>query len=600
MTASAPAHAGSEPAVPPGTWPGPLQTATSLALAIALITACSNGGPTSAGAGAPCTPAGTVSLGPQQGVTLDCSGGTTITLAANGATYLVVPEYATDNVSYSFQTFALGHDQPGVMPAARPMSVPAAPQISASSQSLGPRSVAAGLRGNPRQTSFDLRMLAGARRMASGISRSAAPTTQASGTVTTSDTLNELRTFHVISDSNASTFGTSVARLEFVGANVYVYVDTAAPPNGFTPSELANFGSYADNLLYGLDINTFGVPTDIDHNGHVIMLLTQIVNGITPASECATEGYVAGFFYSGDLAPGGRESNNGEIFYQVVPDPTGIYSCAHTTADVTSTTPGTFLHELQHMINFGHHVIMHNGPAEEGWLDEGESIVATELGARHYEALYPPPTGRTNPSQVFPDSAEAFITEQLFDSYNYLLRPDTASLTLHTDADCCLEWRGGDWLLLRYMGDQFDSTVYMKLENGIVTGTANLAAASGVDFPVIFADFGVALFADSVPGVSRSAIPPEYQFRSYNFRTDYAALFAAAGGQDNVTLPFPIMTQALSPSTPVAGSMVPGTMSYYQFATPSSAATVTLHFANSAGGSLPAGLHPQVAIFRIQ
>jgi hypothetical protein len=566
-----------------------------------IVLAACGSGPTSAGSGGVCTPGATVTLAPQQGVTLDCSaGGTTITLAANGATYLVVPEYATDNVSYQFQTFALGHSQPGVMPAVRPMSVAAAAQVSASSPSLRRRFAGPAFRGNPRQASFDLRMLAAARQMASGISRTAAPNTQANAVVTVRDTINQLRTFHVLSDSNGSTFGTSVARLEFVGASIYVYVDTAAPPNGFTPTQLANFGQYADNLLYGLDLNTFGAPTDIDHNGHVIMLLTQIVNGITPASECESEGYVAGFFYSGDLAPGGRESNNGEIFYQVVPDPTGKYSCAHTTSDVLSTTPGTFLHELQHMINYGHHVIMHNGAAEEGWLDEGESIVATELGARHYEALFPPPTGRTNPSQIFPDSAEPFITEQLFDSYNYLRRPDTASLTLHTDADCCLQWRGGDWLLLRYMGDQFDSTVYARLENGIVTGTANLAAASGVDFPVIFANFGVALFADSVPGVSRSVIPPQYQFRSYNFRTDYQALFAAAGGQDNVTLPFPIVTQALSAGSPVSGSMVPGTMSYYQFATPSSAATVTLHFANSGGGRLPESLHPQVAIFRIQ
>jgi hypothetical protein len=566
---------------------------------ITVLTACSSG-PTSAGTDAPCTPSGTVSLGPQQGVTLDCASGTTITLAANGATYLVVPEYATGNVRYNFESFTLGHDQTGAMAAGRPLSPSVATPVSTNAPTLRRPGSGAAFRGNPRQNSFDLRMLAAARRLAGGISRTAAPHAQARAVVTARDTLNQLRAFHVLSDSNASTFATSVARLEFAGTNVYVYVDTAAPPNGFTPSQLTTFGQYADNLLYGLDVTTFGAPTDIDHNGHVIMLLTQIVNGVTPASECQSEGYVAGFFYSGDLTFGALNSNDGEIFYQVVPDPTGKYSCPHTAAEVTSVTPGTFLHELQHMINYGHHVVMHSAPAEQGWLDEGESIVATELGARHYDAVYPPPTGRTNPAQIFPDSAEPFITEQLLDSYNYLLRPDTASLTLHTDADCCLSWRGGDWLLLRYMGDQFDSTVYAKLEDGLLTGTANLAAASGVPFPEILGNFGVALYADSLPGVPRTAIPSRYLFRSYNFRTDYAALDAAAGGQDNVTQPFPIVTQSLSASSPLSGSMVPGTMTYYQLTTPAGAETVTLRFAAPSGAALPPALNPQVAIFRLQ
>jgi hypothetical protein len=564
-----------------------------------LLAAC-GGGPTAATSGAPCTPSAVVSLQPQQGATLDCTGATTITLAANGATYLVVPEFATDNVQYQFQTFSLGALGPSTMAVAatRPAPLRQAVPSRSAAPIFGLAPSPRGALINRRQAAFDLRLLGASRQVAAG-----SPLTRAAGVppqvpVSARDTLNQLRAFHVIADSSGSTFATSIARLEFVGTNVYVYVDTAAPPNGFTPTELATFGQYADQLLYQLDVNNFGAPTDVDHNGHVIMLLTQIVNGITPASECESEGYVAGFFYSGDLEVGGRGSNGGEIFYQVVPDPTGRFSCSHSTDDVVSITPGTFLHELQHMINFGHHVILHNGSPEEGWLDEGESIVATELGARHYEALYPPPTGRSTPSQIFPDSAEPFITEQFFDSYNYLLRTDTASLTLHTDADCCLAWRGGDWLLLRYMGDQFDSTVYAKLENGTVTGTANLAAASGVAFPTIFADFGVALFADSLPGVPRSAIPPQYKFASYNFRTDYQALFATAGGQDNVTKPFPIATQMLAPGTPLSGSMVPGTMAFYQVVTPTGTSTVTLRFATPSGGALSSNLHPQVAIIR--
>jgi hypothetical protein len=574
-------------------------TSAICAAATTVLVAC-GGSPTAAAPGGACLPSATVTLQPQQGATIDCSnGGTTITLAGNGASYLIVPEFAVGDVQYQFQTFALGHEGRSVLAPAGSVR-PAVKAPGTGAPTLAWTSASHVAPTNRRQAAFDLRMLAAARRSVPDAAGPSSSNVHPTVPVVALDTLHQLRSFHVLADSIGSSFQTSIAKLEYVGTNVYVYVDTAAPPNGFTPTQLTTFGQYADQLLYQLDVNTFGAPTDVDHNGHVIMLLTQIVNGITPASECASQGYVAGFFYSGDLAVGGRGSNDAEIFYQVVPDPTGKFSCTHSAATVVSITPGTFLHELQHMINYGRHVVLHNGAPEEGWLDEGESIVATELGARHYEALFPPPTGRTKVTQIFPDSAEPFITEQLFDSYNYLLNPDTASLTLHSDADCCLSWRGGDWLLLRYMGDQFDSTVYAKLENGAATGTANLAAASGVAFPTIFSNFGVAVFADSLPGVPRSAIPAQYQFPSYNLRTDYHALFAGAGGQDNVTMPFPIVTHTLTAGSPLSGSMVPGAVAYYQLATPSTTPTVKLQFAAPSGAALSPSLHPQIAIFRTQ
>ena len=88
--------------------------------------------------------------------------------------------------------------------------------------------------------------------------------------------------------------------------------------------------------------------------------------------------------------------------------------------------------------------MVHGGNPEEGWLDEGLSIVAEELGSLYYEQKCPGTTCRTDPSQLFPDSSQAFISGFLFDSYFYALRPDTASVTLHSDADDGFSWRGGD------------------------------------------------------------------------------------------------------------------------------------------------------------
>jgi hypothetical protein len=45
--------------------------------------------------------------------------------------------------------------------------------------------------------------------------------------------------------------------------------------------------------------------------------------------------------------------------------------------------------------------------------------------------------------------------------------------------------------------------------------------------------------------------------------------------------------------------MDPGTGSYFRLDTPTNAATVTIQFAGPGGTALPAGVHPQLSIFRL-
>ena len=78
-------------------------------------------------------------------------------------------------------------------------------------------------------------------------------------------------------------------------------------------------------------------------------------------------------------------SNAGEIFYALVPDPAGQYSCAHTATEALFNVSGTFVHEMQHMISFFHHVVARGGEPEEPWLNEGLSHIAEELASRVFE-----------------------------------------------------------------------------------------------------------------------------------------------------------------------------------------------------------------------
>jgi hypothetical protein len=412
-----------------------------------------------------------------------------------------------------------------------------------------------------------------------------------------------LRDFRVLSsfDAQHPTFATVTARLAYAGTNILVYLDTLAPPAGFSSSQLQAFARLLDQTLYPLDLSTFGPPSDIDQNGRVVVLLSPVVNALTPTAECSG-GFVAGFFMGTDLgSTNDANSNHGEIFYSLVPDPSGSVGCAVSTGDVLRIAPPVFLHELQHLISFSQHVVAHGGQPEDGWLDEGLSRVAEELGSRYYEARFPPPTGRAAPGQIVPDSALPFLLPLLLDSYRYLERTDTVTLTLHSDSDFGLAWRGGVWLLMRWLGDQKgDAAFYKRLEQTKLTGIANIEAAAGERFPVLFGDFSTALWTDSLPGVARSAIPARNRFVSRNLRQLYDALYRTVGFGYGVSSPSPIELTALPASGPLAGSMVPGTAAFYQFDTPAGARTVTLQFTAPGGVPLAAKLHPQLSIFRLQ
>src|SRR5207237_2335434 len=172
-------------------------------------------------------------------------------------------------------------------------------------------------------------------------------------------TLGSLRTFKVCANTSCSPPLTNVGAVaRAVGAHIAIYIDTLAPSPGLSASDLDLLKNVFDSRLYPLDTTTFGHVSDIDSNTVVIVLMSNQVNKLVTAAQCTSSGYIAGFFFPGDLAPGfSTQYNNGEIFYSVVADPSGTLSCAHTVSQVNLVTPVTFTHEFQHMINFVEHVL---------------------------------------------------------------------------------------------------------------------------------------------------------------------------------------------------------------------------------------------------
>ena len=563
------------------------------ATGLTLLGACSHDSATGPDGtvGVGCGTATAIRLATNQATTLACSGSNQVIKLSGGAKYLIVPQFATGSPNAGVADVPVAY-RIGVTNSTSTSvsSVAPSPQIATSAASL------------PLQQQFDDALREKARRDAmSGAWRTAGATAvRASKSITaTLPDVGSLRDFHVLVGGLA-TFSSSTisARLSYVGANLLLYVDTLAPTNGFTSSQLQSFGQYFDQTLYQLDVAAFGAPADIDGNGHVIMLLSPSVNQLTTAAACRTNGYVAGYFNGTDFGTA-TNSNRGEVFYAVVPDPNGVLSCAHTVSNLLATVPATFLHELQHLINFSQHVAVQGGQPEEGWLDEGLSIRAEELGSEYFEAKFPPPTGRASPAQLFPDSSQGFVNGFLSDSYSYLLRPDTAAVTLHSDSDDGFAWRGSDWLLVHWLGDLKGKSIFTTLERTKNTGVANIAAAAGEPFASLFGDFSLALWTDSIPGIPRAAIPSRNRFQSRNLRQIYQRLFDTSNGSPSVPRPYPVAPGTLTTSTPVSASMVPGTMAFYILDLTSATPDVSIQFATPAGAAFASNLHAQVSVYRL-
>ena len=527
---------------------------------------------------------------------MDCStGGTTVTLAGNGASYLVVPQFATDQganaaVSYTLSSGATASTSrtpidAGINASRIPASASGLPtfrNLQAERAAEGVLRTRALQRGYAATVRTRLQLIPGA------AVRAAVP----------APAVGSIRSFRVVSNFTTTAYKSVGGKLAYAGDNILIYIDTLAPPNGFTSTQLTDFGKLFDQTLYPIDTTAFGSPVDLDGNGRVVMLMSPVVNGDSPAAQCATQGFVAGFINTEDFnGPSDPNSNQGEVFFTIVPDPSGTASCAHTVADLGADVPATFLHELQHLIFFSQHVIVSGATPGSSALDEGLSIVAEELGSKYYEDKCPPPNCRTSPAQLFPDSSQGFLGSFLYDSYQYALHPDTASITLHEDDQHGFDWRGGNWLLVRWLGDQLGTSVFRKMLKSTSNGAADLEQATGQSFGTLFANFGISLYTDSLPGLPRATAPTVHRFSSRNVKALWARLFTTSGGSDIPTAT-PIQPRSMSADS-TTRKMTPGSMSFYRLDTPTAASSVTIRFSAPGGTALAAALKPQLAIFRL-
>ena len=557
----------------------------TVGLSSLLATACSSGSgtqpplapctATSGGAAGAVSPAyaGVTSIDPTQ--TSGCA-----VFQANATAgiieYLVVPQSAS-RIPDDSQAFKLGGNPLAASPA------PGAPLASA----FGP---------NVAQQ-FDLRLRLSEREFAAQVPRPLRAPPRAPALVTPVDSGN-VRTFKVCNTLSCdprkpTTLSTVTATALKVGTHIAIFVDNAAPQPGLTDSDLNNLRTVFDTRLYETDTLAFGGESDIDSNGMVIVLMTGKVNALVTSAQCnnPTGGYVAGFFFGADLittAPFAT-GNAGEIFYSIVPDPSGTLSCPHSVSAVTQLVPVTFVHEFQHMISFNQHFLVRGNFPEDLWLNEGLSHYAEENGGRTF----------------LPDTATfcRYAFGDLYNSAQYFTAPQNYFL-VDTAGIGGLANRGAYWLFVRYLVDQVGATlgsadsVTRRLDGTALIGAANVSnAASGTAFPTILTQWALANYVSDLPGFTA---PPELQYTTWKFRTDYQTMRTACG---TTQLPsqFPLAPAVVDASTAQVSSMLhAGSASYYRMPHAAGASKFTLLFSNSAGGALRATLVPRLNVIRLQ
>ena len=361
-------------------------------------------------------------------------------------------------------------------------------------------------------------------------------------------------------------------RVIAVSQRAVIVADTTNPSGGYTDSEYESIAATFDTLTYPLDVEYFGEPTNVSGFNRIVLFYTRAVNQLTPPNA----GYViGGFFFARDLypkqsrdgVPGCTNSNEREMMYLLVADPTGqVNGNTRSKNDVTRLNRTTVAHELQHLINAGRRLYVTPGAEtnEEVWLDEGLAHTAEEL-------LYLRTAGfGTRDNLDLADIAPNATTAQIFTNFaaqnfarwvGYLRAPESQSPYAPNDS---LSTRGAAWHFLRYAAGrqpQNEAAFYRKLVGGPGTGIQNLTAAiPGGELKTWLRDWAVANFADDLA----LNLDARYTVPTWNFRNILPSL--SIGGQTLGS--YPLATRTLPTNVARRVNLAGGGSGYLRFSVP--------------------------------
>jgi len=312
------------------------------------------------------------------------------------------------------------------------------------------------------------------------------------------------RQFYVLATTSGSaldpnSFDRITADLKYTGSKCLVYADVdtlANPANNFDPIHFQQLGQAFDNNIEATNVNYFGGYSDVDNNDKVIILITPVVNRLTPGGS---GGFIAGFFLSVDLyttaqVPPGT-TNHAEIFYLLAADPQSFWGNPFPIAFTADENISTTAHEHEHMISFSHRIFSEGGFTQHTWLEEGMAHMAESMNGFHDA-----------------NQGRADIYMQ-----------DPAAISLE-HATAPLSQRGGIYLFLQLMVDRYGADILKDIVQSRCQGRPCVESVTGRGFYDLVAEFFAALYL-SEKGISSD---PRFNYTSIDL-DDYGSIIPANG-----------------------------------------------------------------------
>lgn len=252
--------------------------------------------------------------------------------------------------------------------------------------------------------------------------------------------------FRVLASLSSTTaFVTVTGAVRCVGENVVFYVDRDVSQASLSDTDVETLCNEFDRIA-AEEIALLGDTSDVDGDGKLHVLMTKQINRLGVMGG----GIITGYFYAGDLydrSSSNSVSNEREIIYTMVPDPSGSYGTAISSSFAMSNLlPAVLPHEMQHAISYNQHVLVGGGSPEENWLNEGMSHLIEDVMGFNVE----------NPSRYA----------------MYLASPSSYGVVTQSSPN--LMERGAAYLFLRYL--------YEQAANGAAfLGALESSSSRGVD-----------------------------------------------------------------------------------------------------------------------
>jgi hypothetical protein len=315
-----------------------------------------------------------------------------------------------------------------------------------------------------------------------------------------------------IAGSLCTSFKTVTTVVRAIGTAGIWHTDITNPTtDSLTTAEIQAYSDTFDLHIYARDTLYFGVPSDIDANGRVEIVLSIEVNKFPQG--------VAGFVFSGDLYSRAAcaSSDSSEVFYGHVPDPTNVAGTgARSKANIVFQMPSLIAHEFTHNIQQSRRIVVLGGSSLlESWEAEGQAMLAQEVVGH---SVLGNATGQNYTSTTAVQGQGDRWYGQAFDQLSYyfgrlraggkasnapeLCSPFASSVSTPCEPD---HFYGASWVFQRYMSDRFGPTypggerqlhrdIISKFPN--IRGAANWESVLGVSLDTLLARWAGMLYGD--------------------------------------------------------------------------------------------------------